>query len=88
MILVACICLNIIKKWYQLFKTGKTKHQGKLIQLVRILEAFPKQRFILLGDNSQKDPEIYAAVANKYPDRITAIYIRNISSKKKFIPSK
>ena len=74
--------LNTIKKWYQLFKTGKTKHQGKLIRVIRILEAFPKQRFVLLGDNSQKDPEIYAAIANKYSDRITAIYIRNISSKK------
>ena len=74
--------LNTIKKWFQLFKTGKTKHQGKLIRVVRILEAFPKQRFILLGDNSQKDPEIYSAIANKYPDRVTAIYLRNINSKK------
>lgn len=72
--------LNEIKKWYQLFKTGKTKHQGKLIRVARIMEAFPKQRFILLGDNSQKDPEIYAAIANKYPEKIVAIYLRNIRS--------
>lgn len=74
--------LNAIKKWHQLFKPGKTKHQGKLIRVIRLLEAFPKQRFVLLGDNSQKDPEIYAVIANKYPDRITAVYIRNISRKK------
>ncbi len=74
--------LNGIKKWYQLFKTGKTKHQGKLIRILRILDAFPKQRFILLGDNTQSDPEIYAALANKYPDKIHAIYIRNINAKK------
>lgn len=74
--------LNEIKQWYQVFKTGKTKHQGKLIKVARILQVFPKQRFILLGDNSQSDPAIYAAVANKYPDRIVAIYLRNISSKK------
>jgi phosphatidate phosphatase APP1 len=73
--------LNEIKRWYQLFKTGKTKHQGKLIKVARILQVFPKQRFVLLGDNSQSDPEIYAAIANKYPDRIVAIYLRNISSK-------
>ncbi len=70
--------LNEIKKWYQLFKTGKTKHQGKLIRVARILDVFPLQRFILLGDNSQSDPEIYAAVAKKYPEKIVAIYIRNI----------
>jgi phosphatidate phosphatase APP1 len=74
--------LNKIKKWYQLFKTGKTKHQDKLRRVARILDAFPKQRFVLLGDNSQSDPEIYASIANTYPDKITAIYIRNISIKK------
>lgn len=74
--------LNQIKRWYQLFKTGTTKHQGKLIRVRRILDAFPKQRFILLGDNSQSDPDIYAALANKYPDKIVAIYIRNISPEK------
>jgi phosphatidate phosphatase APP1 len=74
--------LNSIKKWYQLFKTGNTKHQGKLMRVARILKVFPKQRFVLLGDNSQKDPEIYVTIANKYPDRIVAIYLRNISSEK------
>jgi phosphatidate phosphatase APP1 len=74
--------LNQIKRWYQLFKTGKTKHQGKLVRVKRILDAFPKQRFVLLGDNSQSDPDIYVALANKYADKIVAIYIRNINSSK------
>ncbi|MCW3090534.1 MAG: hypothetical protein JWP81_1603 [Ferruginibacter sp.] len=74
--------LSEIKKWYQLFKTGKTKHHGKLMRMVRILEAFPRQRFVLLGDNSQSDPDIYTAIANKYPGRIAAIYIRNIRAEK------
>ncbi len=77
--------LNEIKRWYQLIKTGNTKHQGKLIRVARIIDAFPKQRFILLGDNSQSDPAIYVAIANKYPDKIVAIYIRNISLKKEEI---
>jgi phosphatidate phosphatase APP1 len=80
--------LNEIKRWYQLFKTGKTKHQGKLIKVARILQVFPNQRFVLLGDNSQSDPEIYAAIANKYPNRILAIYLRNISSKKELATTK
>ena len=69
-----------MKKWYQLLKTGKTKHEGKLIRVARILEVFPQQRFVLMGDNSQSDPDIYAAIANKYPERIEAIYIRNIKT--------
>lgn len=77
--------LNEIKRWYQLLKTGKTKHQGKLIRVARIIDAFPKQRFVLLGDNSQSDPAIYVAIANKYPDRIVAIYIRNINVEKESV---
>jgi phosphatidate phosphatase APP1 len=74
--------LNQIKKWYQFVKTGKTTHEGKLIRIVRIMEAFPNQQFVLLGDNSQKDPFIYEAIAKKYPDRIYAVYIRNVYGKK------
>jgi phosphatidate phosphatase APP1 len=70
--------LNQIKRWFQLLKTGKTKHEGKLLRIVRILDAFPKQKFILLGDNSQSDPAIYTTIATKYPDRIFAVYIRNV----------
>jgi len=43
---------------------------------------FPKQQFVLLGDNSQHDPSIYAAIVNKYPQKIFAIYIRNIRQEK------
>lgn len=77
--------LNDIKRWFQLLKTGKTKHYGKLIRVARIIDAFPKQRFVLLGDNSQSDPDIYVAIANKYPDKIVAIYIRNISLEKELL---
>ncbi|MBC7949351.1 MAG: App1 family protein [Chitinophagaceae bacterium] len=70
--------LNQIKQWFQLFKTGKTKHDGKLIRIVRILDAFPKQKFILFGDNTQRDPFIYAAIAEKFPGHIFAVYIRNV----------
>jgi phosphatidate phosphatase APP1 len=73
--------LNQIKRWFQLLKTGKTKHEGKLLRVVRILDAFPKQKFILLGDNSQSDPAIYTTIATKYPDRIFAVYIRNVFAK-------
>lgn len=73
--------LNQVKKWFQFFKTGKTKHGGKLLRVVRILNAFPKQQFILLGDNSQSDPSIYASIVEKYPGKIFAIYIRNIHRK-------
>ena len=73
--------LNQVKRWFELWKTGKTKHEGKLLRIVRILEAFPRQQFILFGDNTQRDPAIYAAIAKKFPEKIFAVYIRNIVTK-------
>jgi phosphatidate phosphatase APP1 len=70
--------LNQIKKWYQFFTTGKTKHSGKLIRITRILESFPEQKFVLLGDNSQQDPEIYTAIATHLPGQVFAVFIRDI----------
>ncbi len=72
------LMLNKIKRFSALFKTGKSNHEIKFLRIVRILEAFPKQRFVLIGDNAQHDPEIYASIANKFPEKIEAIYIRKI----------
>jgi phosphatidate phosphatase APP1 len=74
--------LNQIKRWYQLLKTGKTKHEGKFARVIRIMEAFPNQRFILLGDNSQRDPDIYSSVARHFPQRVVAVYIRMVVPQK------
>ncbi|MHA4843287.1 App1 family protein [Flavitalea antarctica] len=75
--------LSQMKRWYQLVKTGKTKHEGKFGRIVRIMHAFAKQRFVLLGDNSQKDPEIYRSIVEHHPDQVFAVYIRNVSTNNK-----
>ena len=74
--------LNQIKQWKNLFKTGKTGHDGKLLRVMRILHAFPNQKFVFFGDNSQQDPHIYTTIAHKYPQNIEAIYIRQVVNKK------
>ncbi|WP_421945265.1 App1 family protein [Pedobacter sp.] len=74
--------LNTLKRWKDLVRTGKTGHEGKLIRVMRILDAFPNQKFVFFGDNSQQDPEIYTSIAEKYPENIEAIYIRNIRPEK------
>lgn len=70
--------LNQIKRWKSLFRTGKTGHEGKLLRVMRIIDAFPNQQFVFFGDNSQQDPAIYQTIALKYPKNVVAIYIRNI----------
>ena len=63
-------------------RTGKTGHEGKLLRVMRILDAFPNQKFVFFGDNSQQDPKIYATIVEKYPKNIEAVYIRNIRPEK------
>ena len=70
--------LNSIKQWKQLIHSGKTGHMGKLLRIVRILDAFPNQMFILFGDNSQSDPIIYEEISEKYSGNLAAVYIRNV----------
>jgi phosphatidate phosphatase APP1 len=58
-----------------------SRHSAYKEPLIReILETYPALPFILIGDTSQHDPEIYRAIVHAYPGRILAIYIRNVSS--------
>jgi len=43
-----------------------------------IIRAFPWRKFILVGDSGEKDPEIYGAMARRFPRQIARIYIRNV----------
>ena len=74
--------LNRIKRWYQLLVSGKTGHENKRQHIAHILETFPRQQFVLIGDNSQKDPDIYRAIAARYPGQVYAVYIRNVRTSK------
>ncbi len=73
--------LNHLKSFSQLLKTGKNNHGGKYDRILQILQAFPKQQFVLLGDSSQQDPHIYTSLVEHFPGRIYAVYIRDIYEK-------
>jgi phosphatidate phosphatase APP1 len=76
--------LNQLKRWKSLVKTGKTGHEGKLLRVMRIIDAFPNQKFVFFGDNSQQDPAIYHKIAEKHSKNIMAVYIRNVRASKEF----
>ena len=45
----------------------------------RIMQLYPDLPFILLGDTSQHDPEIYHQLVRELPNRVKAIYIRDVT---------
>ncbi len=53
----------------------------KLAAIERIMGTYPMLPFILVGDTSQEDPEIYHEVVTRHPSRVLAIYIRNVTRK-------
>lgn len=50
--------------------------QHKLATITRILDTYPHLPFIMLGDTASKDADFYIQLAEQYPERIKAIYIR------------
>lgn len=68
--------LNQIKLFSQVFKTGHNNHKTKFMRISRIMEAYPEQKIVLLGDDSQEDPFIYASIASHFNDQVHAVYIR------------
>lgn len=70
--------LSQLKSLAQLIQSGQNKHQAKFAKIVRIIEAYPGKKFILLGDDSQEDPFIYAAIVKHFPGKIIVVYLRRV----------
>ena len=54
-------------------------YKYKYPHLVEIFAAFPKTKWVLLGDTGEKDPEVYAQMRKEHPASIQAIYIHNVT---------
>lgn len=52
-------------------------HKGVAIR--NLLQLYPQMPFILIGDTSQHDPEIYRQIVDEFPTRVSAIYIRDVN---------
>jgi phosphatidate phosphatase APP1 len=54
------------------------RRSGKAAAIRGIMQMYPGRQFILVGDSGEVDPEIYGAMARKFPRQVTGIYIRQI----------
>ncbi len=66
------------------FSPGKfftTSHEAhKLEQIRRLLDATPDLDFVLVGDSGQHDAEIYRTAVEEHPERIRAIFVRDVAT--------
>jgi len=58
------------------FRSGR---RHKVTELHRLFTEFPGIRWVLVGDDGQHDPEIYAGAATHFPGRVRAIVIRQLT---------
>jgi phosphatidate phosphatase APP1 len=56
----------------------KKRPDHKTSAIETILQTYPGLKFVLVGDSGEHDPEIYAAIVRRFPERISVIYIRSV----------
>ncbi|WP_420454612.1 App1 family protein [Rubrivirga sp.] len=58
-------------------KTGH--HAHKLERIEEVLRFYPDLPAILVGDSGQEDPEIYQRVVARFPGRVRAVFVRDVT---------
>lgn len=53
-------------------------HGHKLDNVRKLFEHYPLLNWVLVGDSGQADAQIYTTVAQEFPGRVLAIYIRDV----------
>lgn len=51
----------------------------KVPRLDALLRAYPGRRVVLVGDSGERDPEVYAEIARRFPTQVAAVYIRDVT---------
>jgi phosphatidate phosphatase APP1 len=55
-----------------------SRKRSKRRAIEQIMADFPARRFLLVGDSGERDPEVYASIARRQPDRVTGVVIRRV----------
>lgn len=66
-------------------KKTEDEQPQKQKEILNLLKTYPYLKFILIGDSGEHDPDIYMQIAEQYPERILAIYLRNVMHKDKML---
>jgi phosphatidate phosphatase APP1 len=59
------------------FRSGR---RHKVTQLRRLFHEFPHVRWVLVGDDGQHDPQIYAGAVRHHPRAVRAVLLRQLTS--------
>jgi len=71
---------NLKKGLLDVVRSGGGTHNHKLEKARGLLNLYPDLSFVLFGDSGQRDAALYAELCREFPDRILAIYIRQVTN--------
>ena len=52
--------------------------EQKIEQITELMINLPRRKFILIGDSGEKDPEVYRAMKELFPEQVAEIRIRDV----------
>lgn len=61
----------------------RERGRHKLGVIRALLSTYPELPFVLIGDSGERDPEIYHQIVHEHPERILAIYIRDVTTRER-----
>ncbi len=64
-------------------KTPRPEKPHKQHEIRNILNTYPELSFVLIGDSGEHDADIYIEIAEEFPERIKAIYLRSVNHEKR-----
>jgi len=75
--------LELFEPWgvdVTVFNLIRNPFKYKTSTISQIFRHFPGRKFVLIGDSSEKDPQIYANIAKLFPSQVACIMIRNVTN--------
>ena len=66
-------------------RKDRSEKPQKQHEIINILKTYAELKLILIGDSGEHDADIYLEIAEAYPERILAIYLRSVKHKKKML---
>jgi phosphatidate phosphatase APP1 len=60
----------------------RSSKKSKQDVITEIIDHFPNRKFILVGDSGERDPEVYAKVAQQRRTQIAGVAIRRVPSRR------
>jgi phosphatidate phosphatase APP1 len=57
----------------------KSSLETKVPIIKKLINWFPKRKFILVGDSGEHDPEVYGIIGRQFPGSLLHIYIRDVT---------